>query len=203
MDAANMADCSMRVIEIKENLTENEKIRVISISKGYGSQDKGYRELAEAINRANEENMFVITTSTEQYYDFNLFGAGKDYMGDPDDTASYYPAKWVKDRLYQKPNSFENRTLVPMGSRAYAGHTNQNSYTVKNDNGLSWAVPWCAGFYALCCQVDPDMTPEKFIEILNLTGERTKITIDDREYSFGKLVNPRAVIDEINKRKAQ
>ncbi|MEG1579440.1 MAG: hypothetical protein RR336_11820, partial [Oscillospiraceae bacterium] len=54
-----------------------------------------------------------------------------------------------------------NDILVPMGGRTYAGSTGTTDYEIGSSGGMSWAVPWCAGFYALCCQVKPDITSKE------------------------------------------
>lgn len=202
-DASIMADCILRVLEINENLPENEKIRVISISRGYSQEDKGYAELESAITRAKGEGIFVITASTEvAYQNFELFGMTRDYMDDPNDFASYDPARWVIDEVYRNPQFYENVLLFPM-SRTFAGCTGTSDYQIVREGGLSWAVPWCAGFYALCCQVKPDITPEEFIEILNTTSVPAQTTIKGLELTFGKIPDPAAVIRELEDRVAR
>lgn len=196
-DASITADSILRVLEINSYLPDEEKIRVISISKGYSDQVKGYEELTSAIKKADQENIFVITTSTDEYYDFTLFGMNRDYANDPDDFDSYLPAGWIEDEFYAHPDAYSDLILVPMGSRTYAGFTGQDDYELGHEGGLSWAVPWCAGFYALCCQVKPDITPQEFIDTVKSTGVTTDIVHDGQTYKFGTIVNPAEVIHEL------
>ncbi len=88
-------------------------------------------------------------------------------------------------------------------SRTFAGCTGTSDYQIAREGGLSWAVPWCAGFYALCCQVKPDITPEEFIEILNTTSVPAQTTIKGLELTFGKIPDPAAVIRELEDRVAR
>jgi len=204
LDFTILADCILRVLEINKNLPEDEKIRVISISRGYNSRDNGYKELQEAIDKANGENIFVITTSTEEYYKkFKLFGADRDYYANPDDFTSYEPANWVRESVLSGNNIWvKDSILFPMGSRTYAGCTGTENYDIVHDGGLSWSVPWCAGFYALCCQVKPDITPEEFIEIITATSVPAEIVrnLTGEIYNFGSIVNPDGVIKELQVR---
>jgi subtilisin family serine protease len=202
LDISILADCILRILDINKNLPESEKIRVISISRGYGASDKGYKEITEAIDKANEENVFVITTSTEEYYkNFDLFGMGRDYLASADDFKSYEPASWVQNELYSSGSNqwYENLTLFPMGSRTYAGCTGNQKYEIVHSGGLSWAVPWCAGFYALCCQVKPDITPQEFIDAVNSTAVPAESVRDGKSYLFGNIVNPAEVIKFLQK----
>lgn len=198
-DASIIADSILRVLEINKHLPENEKIRVISISRGYTKDSEGYKKLTNATDKANDENIFVITTNTKIYYDFQLFGMNRDYLKDPDDFISYLPAGWIANRFYSNPDLFQDNILVPMGSRTYAGCTGTSDYEIGHEGGLSCAVPWLAGFYALCCQVKPDITPQEFIEIIKSTSVTTEITKHGKLYKFGQIVNPAKVIEELQK----
>ncbi len=198
-DASVMADCILRVLEINKELHQSEKIRVISISRGYGQYDQGYNALNEAILKASKENIFVVTTSTEVYSTLNLFGMCRDYGKDPDDPNSYTPAGWVADNFYSDPNNpfYSGLAQFPMGSRTYPSPTGDDKYELSYQGGLSWAVPWCAGFYALCCQVKPDITSKEFIKLVYETATTTTITHNGKTYKFGKIVNPAAVIERL------
>lgn len=188
LDASVLADCVLRVLEYNRHLPEGGKIRVISISRGYNEKDIGYREMTDAIRQADEAGVLVMTTSTAQYYDFTLFGMDRDYLADPDDMDSYEPASWIADRAASQPQFFSDFTLVPMGSRTYAAPTGNGDYEIGHNGGLSWAVPWCAGFYALCCQVKPEITPSEFIE----TVKATSVPV-----GFGNIVDPAAAIKSL------
>jgi len=58
-------------------------------------------------------------------------------------------------------------------------------------------VPWCAGFYALCCQVKPDITPEEFIDVVESTAVTIDLVHDNKTYKFGKIINPAGVIGKL------
>jgi hypothetical protein len=195
-----MADTILRVLEMNKNLPDSEKIRVISISKGYMPSDIGYTELMEAIKKADEENIFVITCSTEEYYkNFKLFGADRDYQKDPDDIHSYEPASWLKDNIDQSQYFLKDCILCPMGSRTLADPNGKDDYFIMRNGGLSWTAPWCAGFYAMCCQVKPDITPQEFIDIVNATSTTVETEYNDKTYEFGKMINPTEVIKVLQK----
>lgn len=199
-DASITADGIYRVLDMNKYLPENEKIRVISISRGYSSSDKGYEELNDAIAAADAQGVFVVTTSTNEYYkNFMLLGMDRDYLDDPDDVDSYKPASWLASYFYADPDSYQNNILVPMGSRTFADCSGPSDYAICRNGGMSWAVPWCAGFYALCCQVKPDITPQEFIDAVNSTAITTKLEHDGKTYDFGKIINPAGVIEALKK----
>ena len=77
-----------------------------------------------------------------------------------------------------------------MGSRAYAARTGPQNYEIDYEGGLSWAVPWMAGFYALCCQARPDITPAEFIELIKDTVQAVQPSSGGRV----NVIDPEAVI---------
>lgn len=194
-DAAVIADCILRVLELNRQLPRDEKIRVISISRGYDVTSPGYEQLTEAMKLADKAGVFVLTTTTDQFYDFALMGMGRDYLDDPDDIRSYVPASWTAERFYANPESYQNFYLVPMGSRTYAGSTGEQDYEISHADGMSWAVPWFAGFYALCCQIKPELTPTEFITAVKDTAVITDIERGGTTYPFGNIVNPAKTIE--------
>jgi hypothetical protein len=160
--------------------------------------DKGYDELQAAIKKADEANVFVVTTSTDEYYKgFTLFGMDRDYAKDPEDPNSYEPVSWIANDFYNKPEVYQNFLMFPIGSRTFAGCTNINDYAISHNGGLSWSVPWCVGLYALCCQEKPDITPQEFIDLANSTATTTEITNDGKTYTFGKIINPEKLIEQL------
>ena len=189
------------MLEINEQLPADEKIRVISCSRGYSPSDDGYEALQAAIQKADAQNIFVVTTSPERYSGFRLMGMERDYAQDPDDAHSYVPASWIIDEFYADPGSYSHSIFVPMGSKTFAGSTGERDYAISHNGGLSWAVPWFAGFYALCCQVRPDITPNEFIQTIRETATTTELSHDGRIYPFGQIVNPAAVIESLQNAK--
>ena len=182
-DFSILADCIRRVVAINQKLPAQEKIRVISVSQGYRPTDLGYEELMAAIEEADQAGIFVLTVSAELFYrGFPFVGMSRDYMADPDDVNSYGPADLLS--VGQSSGNY----LVPMGSRTYASFTGEDQYEIDHQGGVSWAVPWLAGLYALCCQVKPEITPQEFID----TVKATSTTVD-----FGHVVNPAAIMDAL------
>jgi hypothetical protein len=203
-DQSIYADCILRVLEMNNNLPEDEKIRVISISSGFDSNFKGYPEFVAAVDKAKADNIFVLTSTTENNYDFALFGVERPYMSDPNDVNSYTPASWILGDLPNAGNWYDKYILVPMGSRTYACVMGAEKYEFGICGGLRLTMPWCAGFYALCCQVKPDITPEEFLSIVKSTAVPANVNHDGTTYNnFGKIVNPAAVIEELGKSRSR
>lgn len=183
LDFSILADCVYRVLEINRQLPQEEKIRVISISRGFSTNDPGGEELLEAIRQANAEGILVLTTSTEIYYpNFPLFALSRDYLADPNDFDSYVLPAWQTSTTPKKDY------MIPSGGRTYASCTGENGYEIGYSGAMSWTMPWLAGLYALCCQVKPEITPDEFRQTVRETAQVK---------SFGKLVDPVAIIRQL------
>lgn len=197
MDLSYMADSIDRILEINELLPEERKIRVISISRGF-SVEKGADKVRAAIERAKEAGVFVITTSTEENYGFVLMGLGRGQTANPDDVSVYGPGHYWSDSFYGDGTTDPSGVLlVPMDARTYASWHDSDGYEYASSGGLSWSVPWLAGMYALCLQVDDDLTPELFIRKAFETGTVQTIEYRGESYEFGTIIDPPALIEKL------
>ena len=181
----NIVTSIERILEMNTHLPDSEKIRVISISRGFRESELDGRALKEVIELANESGVFVITCSPIVNFDFELMGLGRNPMADPDDVSSY--SRSLINSKYQIPH---NALLVPTDSRTTAGFTGESEYIFYRQGGSSWAAPWLAGMYALCVQVYPEITPELFVDLAFETGDAMQA---------GTIINPARLIERLEK----
>jgi hypothetical protein len=188
-----------RILEINEHLPEDKKIRVISISKGFESFETGGQTLKNAIDRANEAGVFVITCSPDRNFDFVLMGLGREPLDDPDELSSYIPGSWWSNNFFESHEWYSNQKmlLVPMDSRAGACFTGNDVYAFYRTGGLSWSAPWLAGMSALCAQVYPNLTPELFLTLAFETGDEIEFEQDDVIYTLKTIINPIRLIEKL------
>ena len=201
-DLSIAADGIYRILEINRCLPQKEKIRVISISSGCMPDTPGYQEFAEAIQSAMEEGVLVISVGQSLFFpEMKFFGMSRDGDADPDDPLSYTPAAWIAD---SRPSGMDDIILVPMGGRTYAGWTGPTDYEWNYEGGMSWAVPWMAGFYALCCQAAPDCTVEQFWQAVDSTATTELIYGQyEKKYCFGRIIDPAAAIEALKKQQKE
>ena len=184
-----------RMLEVNNNLPKDEKIRVLSISRGFSDlQDAGVQTLIKAIKRAQDAGIFVITTSSSAYSDFmstSFAGLGKtDLTANPDNLSTYTlgrPAQNYADGLL-------NRLLLPMDDRTTADPSGKADYAFYSEGGASWIVPYIAGLYALSAQVKADITPQLFWKTAIDTSSQLTVTINNKQYTFNHVINPTKLI---------
>lgn len=192
-----LAQAINRIIEVNDILPDDDKIRVISISLGWDQKQKGYDEVTDAIEKAKEIGVFVISSSLSTTYGYNFHGLGREIELDPNDINAYGPGLFWEDWYFNNGKNYYNTLMVPMDSRTTASSTGENDYVFYRAGGWSWSIPYIAGLYALACQVDKQITPEKFWEIALETGDTIEINHDGNNYILGGIVNPLKLIHKI------
>ena len=189
------------VLELNKILPAKKKIRVISISWGYEKNTKGLNEFSETVLKAKKAGILVITTDLYHAFDYFINGIGRNELSNPDDITSATPGLFWEQALY-RDRFWKSRNMiyVPMDNRTTADFTGDNEYVFYSGGGLSWTVPWLAGMYALACQVDPDITPEKFLKTAFETGTEAVFKHDNKEYKdVGNIINPKNLINTLKK----
>ncbi len=193
LDFSCLARSVRRIIEINKSLPPDRKIRVLSMSIGWVPPNKGYDEITAAVEEAKSAGIFVISSSLERTYGLWFHGLGRESLSDPNQFTSYVPGLWWQNEFYK--NGIAMKTLlVPMDSRTTASPTGVEDYVFYRQGGWSWSIPYIAGMYALAVQVKPEITPERFWSIALRTGKTISLPYDGREYPFGVILDPQALI---------
>jgi hypothetical protein len=196
LDFSCRAKAIRRIVEINKTLPDDRKIRVLSMSFGWGPGSKGYEEITKAVNEAKANGIFVISSSLSQSDGLNFHGLGRKPLSDPNDFSSYEPGLWWQQRFFDQ-GLLSNVLLVPMDSRTTASPTGTEDYVFYREGGWSWSIPYLAGMYALAVQVKPEITPEEFWDVALKTGKTIPIQHDGKKYSFGVILDPQTLINAI------
>ena len=188
-----------RIVEVNRQLPKDNKIRVISISKGLMPSDAGYKETMEAVQKAQAAGMLIVCTNVEHVHEGFDFGTlGRPPLADPDVFESYEPSLRLARQFWSRQSSPSGMSFsVPMDSRTTASPAGIDEYVYYRRNGLSWAVPYIAGVYALAVQADPAITPEKFWALAVRTGRTIELNRDGMTKPLGPIIDPVRLIRAI------
>ena len=188
-----------RLLAINASLPAAQRIRVITITVGWTSSRPGGAAADAAVARATAAGIFVISTGLERTHGLAFHGLGRDSMSDPDLAASYGPGVWWAAKFLDGSQRFEPgiRLLVPMDCRTVASPTGPEDYVYYPEGGWSWAVPWIAGLYALACEVDPGITPERFWAEALATGRTIELQHNGEKVTFGTVADPVGLIERL------
>jgi hypothetical protein len=192
-DFSYLAQAVRRILEVDQALPARHKIRAISISVGWEPDQAGYDEITAAVEEAKAEGMLVLGGSMEETFGYELQGLGRDPLANPDAFESYEPGwRWAEG--FYSGESVSDHLLVPMDARTTASPGGNDEYVFYRWGGLSWAIPYVTGVYTLACQVDPDITPDRFWELAMQTGRTIQITHEGQVYALGPILDPVALI---------
>jgi subtilisin family serine protease len=199
-DFSYLAQAVRRILEINKTLPRTHKIRVISISVSWRSDKQGFADMVAAVEEAKKAGIFVISMSIQDTYGWEMMGMGRSALSDPNDPGSYtVPALWSGDYFDFTYFYSSNTLLIPMDARTTASPTGSQDYVFYGAGGISWTAPYLAGVYALACQVDPKITPQKFWSTALQTGRTTTIGHAGQQYPFGVILDPPALIAALQK----
>ena len=202
-DFAPLAQSINRLLDVNRTLPADRKTRVISISVGWTKDQKGYTEAMAAVERASADRVFVISTSLRHTHSIMFDGLGRDALADPNVPSSYRPGAWWAAQFWSGQMRFKPglRLCVPMDTRSTASPTGPHDYVHYAGGGWSWCVPWIAGLYALACQADPAITPDRFWSEALKTGTTITVSHDGEQAELGTIANPLALLERLAPRK--
>jgi hypothetical protein len=192
------AQAVRRILAVNAGLPASQRIRVLAMQVRWYSGQKGYDEIMAAVKDAGVAGIFVVSSSLEETSGLKFHGLGRDPLADPDTFESYQRPTWSPAptaagydlSLYVATD----RLLVPMDARAIASPNGNDEYVFYRRGGWSWAIPYIAGVYALACQVDPTMTPERFWALAMQTGRTIQVTDEGQSYILGPILDPTAFL---------
>lgn len=185
-----------RLTALNETLPEGEKIRVISMSVGWMPDTAGAGAMEAAVSRARAAGIAVICVDSRDPLLESWMGMGRTPYGGPGRLEDCRPGAFWEEDLYNGEywGADGSLLLVPMDRRTTASPAGPEEYACYAEGGMSWAVPWVAGLYALACQVKPEVTYEEFLAAAQATARPVSAERGGREYPYGRVVDPAALL---------
>ena len=88
-------------------------------------------------------------------------------------------------------NQPKDLILAPVGFRTTAETYEKGVYSYQYDaqGGTSWAIPYAAGALALGWQINPNLTPEESMQLLEETATSNK--------EGYKIINPKGFVEAV------
>ncbi len=175
-----------KIYEMNKELPNNKKIRVVSIS--WPLYWKNIEETAQKLR----SSWVWILDSSEFFKNFWYLNK-EDPAWNPDNFDNY--KHWLG-----KPES----VYVNSWNRTVADPMNETAYRHDPKASASWAIPAVAWYYALACQADQKMTPEKFIKLAKETAYQRETVVWEMEKDYAgipiniKIIDINKLIKKIN-----
>jgi len=180
LDNKPYCDAIERILTENEKLSADQRIRVVSISTAMFPVQANLDCWNEVTRRAADSGLLIVTCVQDAF----SYGMLTRIPGaDADDPKGYRAGRY---------GVTPKALLIPAGGRTTASHYGSDVYTYWTTGGLSWATPYLAGVAVLACQVDPDITPARIIELLQNTAVRS---------DAGRIIQPEAFIEAVQREK--
>jgi hypothetical protein len=173
------AELLERIVELNRHLQDTPKIKVVSISLGAFSERPNYARWKQALRRAEEAQILVVTCDM----DFLRIGTLKRIENRQELNPFDYARGW-----FCHPGA---ELYVPAANRTLASFKGPRMFTYDRRGGMSWTVPYLAGVAALALQIDPDLKPGNIVQLWRETGRQTPV---------GLVIDPAAFVAAVKKR---
>jgi len=163
------ADAIERFLAMNRFLEPESRIRAISISVGLDPSSR----LTRLVKEAAAQGVLVVSCGDSWRHGVAVryHGLERDPLADPGLYRNYVLVEgWGFYRVSMSPAPPKTILLVPMNSRCVASQTGPSDYAFYRARGWSWCAPYIAGLYALGCEVDPDLDPQRFYDTAMATG---------------------------------
>ena len=174
-------DVINKILELNKTLKDSEKIRVVSISMGMFSAWPDFDIWKQIVEKANNHGILVVTCDDKLFVAYGMLK--RNLSGNPDDPNAYLRGRYSSD---------EDVLRVPGGNRTIASQVGPEVYKFDRAGGMSWGAPYLAGLAALAFQVNPQIEPNKIVELWLKTAVHT---------DAGPVVNPVGFIEAVRKLK--
>jgi hypothetical protein len=190
-----LAEGIRRVIVFNEQLPAERKIRILVTPIGFSIGAGGFEDASDAAKAAADAGIVVLHPGSAQ---FKYLLMGRSPIADPERFDSYGP------ELLEAKGYFENVTgkffdqlYVPADGRTLASPSGPSDYVFVRQGGKGEALSFIAGMYALALQIRPDLTPKDFWRLALESSTDIKITHNNKNYTFGPMINPAGLIQAI------
>lgn len=171
-DAAYPAEAMDWIVEENEKLPEGEKIRLVSVSAGFGNGEFSNAEAwIQSRQRAEEAGILVLDGDWEH----SMFSAAYfDTSGDlsRESVECLIPGQpnysWEERGTQRLAGYEEDKLFVPISPRTVAEQyfEDDSSYQYCGYSGISWGIPYAAGVLAMGWQIAPEKTGEEMAALL-------------------------------------
>lgn len=173
-DVQYYADGLLWIIEENKKLPIDEKIRIVSVSTSPSNKNKGMKNgesWTQAVALAEAEGIYVIDCREGEKTQFVYSAFTK---SDDIDEPTHYQVGYPNLYVGFEEDSISKVILAPASYRTIAQQYTPDTfdYRYESAGGVSWAVPYVAGVFALGWQIDPDATFEELKALMFQTAKR-------------------------------
>ncbi|MBP3619954.1 MAG: hypothetical protein J6J24_04775 [Clostridia bacterium] len=166
-EVSDEEDCSLDVLNalknIKTRILNGEKIRIINYSYSLTDDDNPFIYQQECIKLVEELKQLNCELVDSTRFGEQFFCCGTNFLNAKDEIDDYNPASFAKGKPYE--NKVKDKINILCSGRTIPEFCTINGYKYESIDCFSWTIPQVVGYYALCLQVNPNLTFKEFTEL--------------------------------------
>lgn len=178
-----------RLESILYRLKSGEKIKILSRSGPLFYDNFEYDEKEKDKSRINflinEIESYGCKVLNAREFGKNFHCGHYFYCDDKQSIDNIKMASWLKE---ENAEQFKQHMLFVCGGKCVPEWNSIDGYQYNQDDCFSWSIPQATGLYALCLQVNPNLTFDKFVNLCELTCDFNIVEF--------KIVNPVKVVEK-------
>lgn len=152
LDQTTHAECLYQIIEQNESLPEGEKITMVGFSDNIDDSESNAGAFRDAVKACEESGVMVFFCGD--------YGEGM-----------FLPMTDKNMATNVVSAGFGGGVIVPTSGRTGAGgESGYDDYYYWGRGGLSWAMPYVLGLYAIVTEIDPSLTKDDLLAMLSETA---------------------------------
>ena len=148
--------------DILKRIDQGENIRIVNHSGPFLGGDEPLKyekenlELVEILRSKNCEVVF------SDIFGENYFCCGTTFLNEKDNIDDYQPASFLNEKYKEQTKQLVN---VVCSGRTIPEFCTNYGYKYEVVDCFSWTIPQICGYYALCLQINPNLTFKQFTEL--------------------------------------
>ena len=92
-----------------------------------------------------------------------FFCCGTNFLNMEDKIDCYTPASFTKGKPYE--SKVKDKINILCSGRTIPEFCSNTGYKYESIDCFSWTIPQCVGYYALCLQINPNLTFSEFTQL--------------------------------------
>ena len=167
-DQTTHAQCLYQIIQQNEKLPEGKKIRMVGFSDNIDEKERNAQAFRDAVAACEKAGIMV-------WFCAEYGAASFAPLSDKNQFSSLTPDHWWRTGYPA------DLVFVPTAGRTTAATTGNANYIYWGSGGLSWAMPYVLGLYAIAIEIAPSLTQAQLRQLIVSTA---------REVNGMRVVDP-------------
>ena len=154
--------------DILRRIEQGENIRIVNRSGPFSRCDehlKYEKENFELVKILRSKNCEVIYS---EIFGQNFFCCGTTFLNKDNNINQYQPASFLNAKFKEETKNCIN---ILCSGRTIPEFCTTDGYKYEVVDCFSWTIPQGCGYYALCLQVNPNLTFKKFTEACQISSD--------------------------------